>query len=93
MDTGEESREYKSWNALNAEEDVDQFQILEDKIDNLISTIRTLKSERESLNEKLQIQEEKLTDLAREVETLKSGRDKARQRIVSLLEKIEQVEG
>ena len=38
-----------------------------------------------------QIQEEKLADLTKEVESLKSGRDKAKQRILSLLEKMEQI--
>jgi len=92
MTTGEETSRNRVWNSLNSEEEVDQFQLLEQKIDKLITTIKSLKAERESLNEKLQIQEEKLTDLTREVEGLKSGRDKARQRIVSLLEKIEQIE-
>ena len=93
MTTGEETGQHRVWNSLNSEEEIDQFQLLEQKIDKLITTIKSLKTERESLNEKLQIQEEKLTDLTREVEGLKSGRDKARQRIVSLLEKIEQIEG
>jgi FtsZ-binding cell division protein ZapB len=93
METGKETSQYRVWNALNSEEEIDQFQLLEQKIDKLITTIKNLKTEKESLNEKLQIQEERLTDLTREVEGLKSGRDKARQRIVSLLEKIEQIDG
>ena len=93
METGEMTSRHSSWSALNSEEEADQFQLLEEKIDKLITTIKALKTEKESLNEKLQIQDEKLTDLAREVEGLKSGRDKARQRIVSLLEKIEQIDG
>jgi FtsZ-binding cell division protein ZapB len=92
MKTEEETSQYSVWNSLSSEEEIDQFQLLEQKIDKLITTIKGLKTEKESLNEKLQIQEERLTDLTREVEGLKSGRDKARQRIVSLLEKIEQVE-
>ena len=92
MKTEEETSQYSVWNSLKSEEEIDQFQLLEQKIDKLITTIKSLKTEKESLNEKLQIQEERLTDLTREVEGLKSGRDKARQRIVSLLEKIEQVD-
>ena len=91
MESGEETRQYKVWNSLNSEEEVDQFQLLEDKIDNLIEIIKSLKKEKESFTEKFQIQEEKLTDLTREVEGLKSSRDKAKQRILSLLEKMEQV--
>ena len=61
------------------------------KIDNLIEMIKSLKREKESFAEKFQIQEEKLADLTKEVEGLKSGRDKAKQRILSLLEKMEQI--
>jgi len=93
METGEETRQYRVWNSTNSEEEIDQFKLLEEKIDKLITTIKNLKSEKESLHEKCQIQEEKLTNLSREVEDLKLGRDKARQRVVSLLEKIEQIEG
>ncbi|MBW1869643.1 MAG: cell division protein ZapB [Deltaproteobacteria bacterium] len=91
MESGEETRQYKVWDSLNSEEGVDQFQLLEDKIDNLIEMIKSLKKEKESFAEKFQIQEEKLTDLAKEVDRLKSGRDKAKQRILSLLEKMEQI--
>ena len=91
MESGEESRQYKVWNSLNSKDGVDQFQLLEDKIDNLIEMIKSLKSEKESFAEKFQIQEEKLADLTKEVEGLKSGRDKAKQRILSLLEKMEQI--
>jgi len=93
MKPGEETSQYSVWSSLSSEEDVDQFQLLEQKIDNLITTIKSLKAEKESLNEKVQIQEEKLKDLMREMEGLKSARDKARQRIISLLEKLEQIEG
>ncbi len=91
MESGEENRQYKVWDSLNSEEGVDQFQLLEDKIDNLIGMIKSLKKEKESFAEKFQIQEEKLADLTKEVEGLKSGRDKAKQRILSLLEKMEQI--
>jgi FtsZ-binding cell division protein ZapB len=91
MESGEETRQYKVWDSLNSEEGVDQFQLLEDKIDNLIEMIKSLKKEKESFAEKFQIQEEKLADLAKEVDRLKSGRDKAKQRILSLLEKMEQI--
>ena len=91
MESGEETRQYKVWNSLNSEEGVDQFELLEDKIDNLIEMIKILKKEKESFAEKFQIQEEKLADLTKEVEGLKSGRDKAKQRVLSLLEKMEQI--
>jgi len=93
MESGEETRQYKVWNSLNSEEGADQFQLLEDKIDNLIEMIKSLKSEKESFAEKFQIQEEKLANLTVEGEGLKTGRDKAKQRILSPLEKIEQIAG
>ena len=70
---------------------IDQFQLLEEKIDNLIEFITVLKREKESIAEKTQIQEEKIADLNKQLESLKAGRDSARQRIVSLLEKIENI--
>ena len=71
--------------------DIDQFDILEQKLDSLIGAMSALKKEKEALVEKTQIQEEKLADLGRQVEELKSGRDKAKQRIITLLEKLEQI--
>lgn len=93
METGGEARQYKVWSSLDPEDGVDQFQLLEDKVDGLIEMIKTLKNEKESFVEKFQIQEEKLTDLTQQMEGLKSGKDKAKQRIISLLEKIEQIGG
>jgi len=74
------------------EENIDQFQLLEEKIDNLIQLITTLKREKESLAENLRVQEGRVADLTEQIESLNSGRDRAKQRIVSLLEKIERVE-
>lgn len=71
--------------------EVDQFEVLEQKIDRLIGTIQSLKKENESLAEKVQIQEEKLSDLNEQLDSLRASRDSARARIVSLLEKIEQI--
>ena len=71
--------------------EIDQFDILEQKIDSLIGVITALRKEKETLAEKTQIQEEKLADLEGQVEELKTGRDKAKQRIIALLEKLEQI--
>jgi len=73
-------------------EEMDQFQILEAKVDSLIKFAHSLKKEKESLLEKLHIQEGKIADLTSELETLKVSRDKAKQRVLSLLEKLEQIE-
>ncbi len=72
-------------------EEIDQFELLEKKIDALISLVASLTRERDSMAEKVQILEGKTSDLASEVEGLKTAKDNARQRIVSLLEKIEQL--
>jgi uncharacterized coiled-coil DUF342 family protein len=77
---------------METTEDMDQFQLLEEKVDSLIKYIASLKKENESLAEKLHIQGERLTDLAEEVEYLKAARGKVKQRIVTLLERIEQVD-
>ncbi len=73
-------------------EEIDQFQVLEEKVDSFIRMVTNVKRERESMLEKLHIQEEKIADLASEVEALRATRDKVKQRILSLLEKMEQLE-
>lgn len=73
-------------------EEMDQFQVLEAKVDSVIKFAQMLKKEKESLLEKLHIQEEKIADLTSELENLKNSRDKAKQRVLALLEKLEQVE-
>ncbi len=73
-------------------EEIDQFQVLEVKVDSLIKFANSLKKEKESLLEKLHIQEGKIADLISELETLKGSRDKAKQRVLSLLEKLEQID-
>jgi septal ring factor EnvC (AmiA/AmiB activator) len=78
--------------AMQRGEEIDQFQVLEEKVDSLIRMVTNVKSERESMLEKLHIQEEKIADLTSEVEALRATRDKAKQRILSLLEKLEQLE-
>jgi septal ring factor EnvC (AmiA/AmiB activator) len=77
---------------MEREEELDQFQLLEEKLDALINYISSLKTEKDSLSERLQIQEEKINNLTGELEQLRSARDNARRRIVSLLEKIEKLE-
>ncbi len=71
--------------------EVDQFDVLEQRIDLLIESITSLKKENAVLAERAQIQEERLSDLGAQVEKLKEARDKAKQRIIALLEKLEQI--
>jgi len=70
----------------------DHFQLLGEKVESLIESMKSIKKENESLIEKIGIQEGKIADLTGEVENLKDDRNKAKQKIVSLLEKIEQLD-
>ena len=70
---------------------MDYFKVLEEKVGILITQITSLRKERESLRGKIQQQERNIMDFTREIENLKSNRDKARERIISILEKIEQM--
>lgn len=72
-------------------EELDQFQLLEEKLDTLIGYVEKLRKEKDALSEKVQIQDGKISDLTEEIETLRSVRDQAKQRIITLLEKIELV--
>jgi hypothetical protein len=76
---------------MNMFDDKDQFQLLEEKVEQLIGMVSDLKKEKEAIEEKSKIQEEKLMDISAQMERLKVGRDQAKQRIISLLEKIEQI--
>ena len=77
---------------MNETGDVDQFQLLEEKIDGLIELITDLRKEKTLFAEKVQIQEQKITELTEQVETLNANRDGVKHKIVSLLEKIDHIE-
>ena len=72
--------------------EMDQFQLLEEKVDSLIQHIRSLRSEKDQLTEKIHNQDAKIEALSGEVESLKGARDEAKQRMISLLEKIDQLD-
>lgn len=76
---------------MNSESNVDQFQLLEEKVDRLIDMIGELRREKEALAENTRIQEERIADLTTQLEGLRSSRDQAKQRIIALLEKMEQI--
>ena len=76
---------------MDIEGGIDQFQLLEQKVESLIDLITVLRNEKETLTQKTRFQEEKITDLTEESDSLKRGKDEAMQRIASLLEKIEQI--
>ena len=70
-------------------EEIDQFQLLEEKIDGLISLVGSLKKDKEALSEKLQLQEDKVADLTEQLRKSEAAKDMAKQRVSSLLDKIE----
>ena len=72
--------------------EMDQFRLLEEKVDALIQHIRSLRSEKDQLTEKIRNQDTKIETLSGELESLKGARDEAKQRMGSLLEKIDQLE-
>jgi FtsZ-binding cell division protein ZapB len=76
---------------MGKEKEIDQFKLLEEKIDSLIKFVKSLKKEKESLIEKRHIQEETISVLTKEMESLRATNDTAKRRIISLLEKIEQL--
>jgi chromosome segregation ATPase len=91
MSTEVGDKQYNVWESSNSEEEVDQFKLLEAKLDSLIERTVALKNEKEGLEKKLQLEEEKVSDLSSKIETLRSGRNDAKQKIMTLLEKMEQV--
>lgn len=71
-------------------DELNQFGLLEQRIESIISLASSLKEEKVNLEGKLQSQEEKIDSLIDEIEMLKTDKDLIRKRIVSLLEKIEE---
>ena len=69
-------------------DELEQFGLLEQKVESLISVARSLKQEKINLEKKVQGQEEKIDSLTDEMEMLKADRELVRKRIVTLLEKI-----
>jgi len=77
---------------MNETVEFDQFQLLEDKIDDLIVLIEELRKENGELREKTQVQGKEISALTQQVEDMNTTRDKAKERVISLLEKIKQVD-
>ncbi len=75
---------------VNFREEIDQFQLLEEKIDSLINLVGTLKKEKEALSEKLQFQEGKMADLTGLLRKSEAAKDMVKQRVSTILTKIEQ---
>ena len=71
-------------------DELEQFGLLEQKIESLISFANSLKQEKINLEKRVQGQGEKIDSLTKQIEMLKADRDLVRKRIATLLEKIEE---
>jgi len=71
-------------------DELEQFALLEQKVESLVSLMGSLKEEKINLEEKVQVQGEKIESINEEIETLKTDRDLVRERIITLLQKIEE---
>ncbi|MBN2123047.1 MAG: cell division protein ZapB [Deltaproteobacteria bacterium] len=76
---------------MDRTDELDQFELLERKVESLLGYIASFQKEKDALQEKIHIQDERIADLGSELEALRASRDKAKQRIIGLLERIEQV--
>ena len=72
-------------------EEIDQFQLLEEKVDSLIKLVSALKKENGSLSEKLRNQEGRLAQMSERLKKSEAAKDMARERIGALLGKMEQI--
>lgn len=71
--------------------DLEQFDLLEQRIESLIKFVDSLREEKQNLEKLIYEKEQMASSLSKETEELKADRDSFRKRIASLLEKIENV--
>ncbi len=72
-------------------DDLEQFSILEQKVESLISLVSSLKEDKIDLEKKVQGQGERISSFANEIDKLKADKDLVKKRIITLLEKIEKI--
>jgi len=72
--------------------EIEQFKLLEQKVETLISVLGSLNEQKMMLERKTRTQEEVLGTLRSEIDTLRADRDAVQERIANLLEKITQCE-
>ncbi len=72
--------------------EIEQFEVLEQKVESLISAVGSLNEQKMGLERTVRTQQEDLGTLRREIDTLKADRDVVQKRIASLLERITQCE-
>ena len=72
--------------------EIEPFELLEQKVETLISALGSLNEQKMMLERKARTQEEALGTLRSEIDTLRADRDVVQKRIASLLEKIAECE-
>jgi septal ring factor EnvC (AmiA/AmiB activator) len=73
-------------------EDIEQFDLLEQKIESLISVVGTLTEQKIALERRVKGQQAELDSVRNEIETLKTDRELVQKRIADLLDKIAECE-
>jgi uncharacterized coiled-coil DUF342 family protein len=73
-------------------EEIEQFELLEQRVETLISALGSLNEQKMMLERKARTQEEELGTLRSKIDTLRADRDVIQTRIASLLEKIAECE-
>ncbi len=68
--------------------EIEQFELLEQKVEKLISALGSLNEQKIMLERKASTQEQELGALRSEIDTLRADRETVQKRITSLLEKI-----
>jgi len=76
--------------ALMGSDDFDQFELLEQKVEMLISLVSSLKEENAALARQLREGEEKLKMLEKDMGSLMADREAVRERTAALLRRIEE---
>jgi len=72
--------------------EIEQFELLEQRVETLISALGSLNEQKIMLERKARTQEEELGTLRSEIDTMRADREVVQKRIASLLEKIAECE-
>ena len=77
---------------METSENVDHFNMLEEKVNKLIAYVTSLRQEKALLQERIDKQSKQIAAMTDEMETLRAIRDGARERVVELFKNIEQLD-
>ena len=71
--------------------ELDQFDLLEKKVDAIISLVISLKEDKLALERKIKAQEEKMDSIVDDIKNLQTKRELAQNRLAQLLEKMDKL--